>query len=210
MKNNLNKKIIIVITFLLASILNINSFIPTTKAYVNIHTTKIYAKMDVGEQLSLGLGSDSTDTKWTSSQKLVALVSNNGLVTAKRSGKTTIIAKANNESYSFDIIVSENSTTPTPTISPTPTILPTLSPTPIPTLSPTPSPTPTPTPTLAPISTPIIQNSQDDISVTVYITKTGSKYHRSGCRYLSRSSIPISLSEAKKYYSPCSICDPPQ
>lgn len=43
---------------------------------------------------------------------------------------------------------------------------------------------------------------------TVYITRTGSKYHRSGCRYLSKSMIPISLSEAKANYGPCSVCNP--
>lgn len=38
---------------------------------------------------------------------------------------------------------------------------------------------------------------------TVYITKSGSKYHRAGCQYLKKSSIPISLSEAKsRGYSP--------
>lgn len=46
--------------------------------------------------------------------------------------------------------------------------------------------------------------------VTVYITKTGAKYHSSGCRYLAKSSIPISLKEAKARYSPCSVCNPPQ
>ncbi len=34
------------------------------------------------------------------------------------------------------------------------------------------------------------------IAQTVYITKTGLKYHSDGCRYLSHSCIPISLSEA--------------
>ena len=44
---------------------------------------------------------------------------------------------------------------------------------------------------------------------TVYITKTGTKYHRSGCSYL-KSSIPISLSEAKaEGYTACSRCNPP-
>jgi len=44
---------------------------------------------------------------------------------------------------------------------------------------------------------------------TVYITRTGSKYHRAGCSYLSRSCIPISLSEAKRRgYTPCSVCRP--
>lgn len=48
------------------------------------------------------------------------------------------------------------------------------------------------------------------IAQTVYVTKTGSKYHSDGCRYLSRSCIAISLSEAKSEgYAPCSVCDPP-
>lgn len=47
--------------------------------------------------------------------------------------------------------------------------------------------------------------------VTVYITKTGEKYHTSGCRYLSKSKIPISLDNAKKQgYTPCSVCNPPR
>lgn len=44
---------------------------------------------------------------------------------------------------------------------------------------------------------------------TVYITKTGSKYHRSGCHCLSKSKIPVSLKDAKKRgYDPCGICKP--
>ncbi len=39
-------------------------------------------------------------------------------------------------------------------------------------------------------------------SVTVYVTRTGSKYHRAGCRYLRKSCIPMSLEDAKKRYSP--------
>ena len=42
----------------------------------------------------------------------------------------------------------------------------------------------------------------------VYITRTGAKYHRDGCRYLKSSKIPISLTDAKKQYSPCSVCNP--
>jgi hypothetical protein len=45
---------------------------------------------------------------------------------------------------------------------------------------------------------------------TVYVTKTGDKYHRSGCQYLSKSKIAISLTDAKSQgYSPCSKCKPP-
>ena len=51
---------------------------------------------------------------------------------------------------------------------------------------------------------------QPSKSLTVYITKTGKKYHQAGCRYLARSSIPIPLSDAKANgYGPCSVCFPP-
>ena len=44
-------------------------------------------------------------------------------------------------------------------------------------------------------------------SQTVYVTNTGSKYHRAGCQYLRKSKIPISLSDAKAQgYSACSRC----
>ena len=44
----------------------------------------------------------------------------------------------------------------------------------------------------------------------VYLTRTGEKYHREGCRSLSRSKIPISLAEAKQKYAPCGRCNPPR
>ena len=45
---------------------------------------------------------------------------------------------------------------------------------------------------------------------TVYVTKTGKKYHRDGCQYLKKSKIPMSLSEAKSAgLEPCSKCHPP-
>jgi micrococcal nuclease len=48
-------------------------------------------------------------------------------------------------------------------------------------------------------------------SETVYITKTGAKYHRDGCHFLSKSKIPITLKDAKaRGYGPCSVCNPPQ
>lgn len=51
----------------------------------------------------------------------------------------------------------------------------------------------------------------DNKSVTVYVTKTGGKYHTGGCRYLRKSKIAISLSDAQaRGYGPCSVCDPPQ
>ena len=45
---------------------------------------------------------------------------------------------------------------------------------------------------------------------TVYVTRTGKKYHREGCTSLRRSKIPISLAEAKGWYGPCGRCNPPR
>ncbi|MBN2291854.1 MAG: thermonuclease family protein [Pirellulales bacterium] len=44
---------------------------------------------------------------------------------------------------------------------------------------------------------------------TVYVAKSGKKYHRSGCRHLDKSKIPMPLSKAKQKYSPCKQCKPP-
>lgn len=47
--------------------------------------------------------------------------------------------------------------------------------------------------------------------IIVYITTTGTKYHRATCSYLSSSKIPISLSEAKaEGYTSCSVCNSPK
>ena len=51
------------------------------------------------------------------------------------------------------------------------------------------------------------QPSQNE---TVFVTRTGRKYHRDGCRYLSKSRIPIAFADAKaRGFTPCSACDPP-
>ncbi|MGE5551536.1 MAG: thermonuclease family protein [Bacteroidota bacterium] len=67
-----------------------------------------------------------------------------------------------------------------------------------------------------PASTPVVIKPSPSpppstVNVIVYITKTGAKYHRAGCRYLSKSSIAISLKDAKaRGYTPCSVCSPPR
>jgi len=46
---------------------------------------------------------------------------------------------------------------------------------------------------------------------TVYITKTGEKYHTGSCRYLSQSKIAIELKDAiDQNYEPCKVCRPTQ
>lgn len=45
--------------------------------------------------------------------------------------------------------------------------------------------------------------------IIVYITPKGKKYHQAGCRYLARSSIPISKEKAQSSgYLPCKVCRP--
>lgn len=91
----------------------------------------------------------------------------------------------------------------------------TASPTPIPSVTPTATPTkiispaPTAQQTQSPKSNNTNSGQSDKTEKTVYITKTGEKYHRSGCKYLRKSKISISLSSAKsRGYTPCSICNP--
>jgi septal ring-binding cell division protein DamX len=88
-----------------------------------------------------------------------------------------------------ETINNTESSTPAPTITTTPTL--------------TPSPSPLPTPNDAPAT------ESDEKEIIVYITKTGTKYHRSECRHLSKSKTPIDLESAKEKYSPCSTCKPP-
>ena len=55
-------------------------------------------------------------------------------------------------------------------------------------------------PTTVPVVNPIPKEkptTTENKSITVYITETGKKYHRDGCRYLKKSRIPISLNDAK-------------
>lgn len=60
-------------------------------------------------------------------------------------------------------------------------------------------------------SQPATQAQQDPKALTVYVTRTGKKYHRDGCRYLAASKIEISLKDAKaKGYAACKVCRPPE
>ena len=50
-----------------------------------------------------------------------------------------------------------------------------------------------------------------DDKTVVYVTKSGTKYHAEGCRYLSKSKIETTLGAAKeKGCTACSVCRPPE
>lgn len=54
------------------------------------------------------------------------------------------------------------------------------------------------------------QSKENSDSYTVYITKSGTKYHADGCRHLSKSKIKSTVKEAKaNNLAPCSKCNPP-
>lgn len=61
----------------------------------------------------------------------------------------------------------------------------------------------------APVLRPAVaQRTADTQAAVVYITRTGSKYHRAGCRFL-KSGNTVSVDEAKvKGLTPCSVCRP--
>lgn len=153
-------------------------------AYAAVKISKAKATMEVDSTLKLKIFDTEEDIIWSSNKKLVAKVSSTGTITAKSEGQATITATVKNKKYTCKVTVVDSNA---PDVTPTPT--------------PKPSPTPKPTP--------IEKNTKDDNkSITVYITKTGTKYHRSGCRYLSKSKIAIKLENAKAAYSPCSVCRP--
>jgi len=45
-------------------------------------------------------------------------------------------------------------------------------------------------------------------SATVYVTASGSKYHRAGCQSLGQNPKKIPVTEALESYSPCGRCKP--
>jgi len=68
---------------------------------------------------------------------------------------------------------------------------------------------------LCPAALPVVAQrgtvaQQDSQTQTVYITRSGKKYHLDGCRYLAASKTAIRLKDAKaKGYTACKVCHPP-
>jgi hypothetical protein len=56
----------------------------------------------------------------------------------------------------------------------------------------------------------VVSAQQDPNKVTVYITKTGEKYHKDGCSSLRKSRFPVTLREAvTRGFGACKNCRPP-
>jgi hypothetical protein len=50
---------------------------------------------------------------------------------------------------------------------------------------------------LVPFQRPALQNQGDNKAQTVYVTRTGKRYYRDGCRYLATSRFAMSLKDAQ-------------
>jgi len=105
--------------------------------------------------------------------------------------------------------------TPSPTSTDTQTPTQTHSPTYTPSATATRTPSPTATHTFTPTATNTVKPTAtrtpttDDGGGTVYITATGTKYHRWGCSYLGKSAIAKTCAWVKANgYTPCSRCNP--
>lgn len=66
-------------------------------------------------------------------------------------------------------------------------------------------PAPAAAPTITRTAPPVAEN----VSAQVYVTRTGAKFHRDGCRYLARSRIPATMKDAQAQgLTACSVCRP--
>ena len=102
-----------------------------------------------------------------------------------------------------DVTVSDPEPEPEPEPEPAPEPAPETVP------EPAPEPTPEPTPEPAPEPTPEPPAEKEPVETIVYVTETGTKYHRGTCRHLAKSKIEMPLSRAMSNYSPCGTCKPP-
>ncbi len=60
--------------------------------------------------------------------------------------------------------------------------------------------------TAPPVKKPAAKFAAPPKEPTVYVTKSGTKYHSASCGHLKGGGIPMSLSQAKARYSACSRC----
>ena len=72
------------------------------------------------------------------------------------------------------------------------------------------APTPAPAATYSTTTTTTIRTTYAPAATTVYVTKTGEKYHTQWCYYLAQSKIEIQLGAAvARAFEPCRVCRPP-
>ncbi|MCD7715208.1 MAG: Ig-like domain-containing protein [Lachnospiraceae bacterium] len=180
-----------------------------------------------GQTVKLKITGTSSKVKWSSSKKSVATVNSNGKVTAKKKGTATITASVDGKKYTCKVKVI------TPSISDKElylnvgctynlaisgtkkTVTWKSSNKKVATVNKKGKVTAkgigatTITATVLGKKYKCVVTVTKATSSTVYVTETGKKYHRAGCRYLSESQIEIDLQAAiNAGYTPCSVCNP--
>ncbi|MCD7955322.1 MAG: Ig-like domain-containing protein [Lachnospiraceae bacterium] len=160
---------------------------------VKVVTPSISAKtvsLAVGKTKKLKISGTTETVTWKSSNKKVATVSKTGKITAKKAGTATITATVLGKKYKCVVTVSKAASSSSGTTSSSASNGSSTS------------------GSSSGSSASSGSSSSTTTSSVVYITKTGSKYHRAGCRYLSSSMIEIDLSTAiAKGYEACSVCN---
>ena len=97
--------LVIVVVVFLTSIIIIGNFSTKVEA-ASVKINKSATTLEVGEKCQLEVeGIKSSKIKWKSSNMNVAFVNSDGLVSAKKAGKTTITATVNKQKYSCKITV---------------------------------------------------------------------------------------------------------
>lgn len=49
-------------------------------------------------------------------------------------------------------------------------------------------------------------NAEDDYGIPVFVTRSGTKFHIAGCRYLKRGAIQMPITDVSHRFLPCKIC----
>ncbi|MCC8045773.1 MAG: Ig-like domain-containing protein [Clostridiales bacterium] len=173
------------------------------KCKVTVVTPSISAKtvsLTVGKTKKLKISGTTETVTWKSSNKKVATVSKSGKITAKKAGTATITATVLGKKYKCVVTVSKAAASSDSSSSDSNTSGSSS--------SGSTSSSAASSGSASSSSSTSSSSSSATTSSVVYITKTGSKYHRAGCRYLSSSMIEIDLSTAvAKGYEACSVCN---
>lgn len=163
----------------------------SSQSFLN-KVTPQHSIISVGARNSYGHPTQSALSNLEASGSKVYRTDLLGTIVVTSNGSTITVNKDSNSAVA---VVPAPIPTPKPEPAPTPTPKP--EPAPAPQTTPEPEPKPTPAP------------QQALVGNVVYITNTGKKYHKSGCRYLKDSKIEISLSDAQNQgYDSCGVCKP--
>lgn len=81
------------------------SLIPAPTANAAIKINKAKATLEVDAMLTLKITGTNKKVTWSTNKQNIAIVDNNGTVTAKKEGQATITATVNGEKYTCEVKV---------------------------------------------------------------------------------------------------------